>query len=109
VLAVFQPHLFSRTRDFLDGFAASLGQFHKVALLDIYPAREVPITGITSTLLAQKIKENTPQATVVEVLEKTEIASFIEKMKTRIVVMIGAGDIGSEIDRLTKNWAHEKI
>jgi UDP-N-acetylmuramate--alanine ligase len=109
VLAVFQPHLFSRTRDFLDGFAASLGQFHKVALLDIYPAREVPIAGITSTLLAQKIRKNTSQATVVEVLEKTEIASFIEKMKTRIVVMIGAGDIGVEIDRLTKNWAHEKI
>ncbi len=109
VLAIFQPHLFSRTRDFLDGFAASLGKFPRVGLLDIYPARELPMEGITSALLAQKIKENTASKATVTVLEKNEIESFIKENKTRIVVMIGAGDIGVEIDRITKNWLHEKI
>src|SRR5690554_551379 len=54
-IAIFQPHLFSRTRDFLDGFATSLSQFDEVILLDIYPARELPIEGVTSQLLLSKI------------------------------------------------------
>ena len=55
ILAIFQPHLFSRTRDFADEFATSLSQFHEILLLDIYPAREIPIEGITSKWLLSKI------------------------------------------------------
>src|SRR5690606_10330808 len=55
ILGVFQPHLFSRTRDFMDGFAESLSQFDELILLDIYPARELPIEGITSDVLLEKI------------------------------------------------------
>src|SRR5690606_29112384 len=50
-IAIFQPHLFSRTKDFLDGFSSSLSQFDEVILLDIYPARELPIPGVNSELL----------------------------------------------------------
>ena len=55
VLAIFQPHLFSRTRDFADGFAESLSQFDEVLLMDIYPARELPMEGITSEWLLGKM------------------------------------------------------
>ena len=55
VVAIFQPHLFSRTRDFADGFAKSLSKFDEVLLLDIYPARELPIVGITSSWLLDKM------------------------------------------------------
>ena len=61
ILAVFQPHLFSRTRDFIDGFAKSLSQFDEVLLLDIYPARELPIEGVTSAWLLDKIENEHKQ------------------------------------------------
>ena len=55
VLAIFQPHLFSRTKDFADEFAKALSQFDEVILLDIYPARELPIEGVNSSWLLSKI------------------------------------------------------
>ncbi len=99
VLAVFQPHLFSRTRDFMDDFATSLAQFDQLALLDIYPARELPIEGISSAVLRTKIcaLDNAPEVNIV--IEKQDVAEFIEEMDTRIVVMIGAGDIGVVIQK----------
>ena len=64
VLAVFQPHLFSRTRDFADGFAKSLSQFDEILLLDIYPARELPLEGVTSKGLLQQISN--PKKALIE-------------------------------------------
>ena len=64
VLAIFQPHLFSRTRDFVDDFAKSLSQFDEVLLLDIYPARELPIEGVTSAWLLSKIKNKNKQLVI---------------------------------------------
>ena len=58
VLAIFQPHLFSRTKDFADDFAKSLSQFDEILMLDIYPARELPMEGITSSWLLSKMKKN---------------------------------------------------
>jgi UDP-N-acetylmuramate--alanine ligase len=103
-LVVFQPHLFSRTRDFMDEFAQALSQFDKVGLLAIYPARELPIDGIHSELLCQKIRslENAPE--IARVVEKKDLEEFIEEMNTRVVLMLGAGDIGVEINQLTKKW-----
>lgn len=109
VTAVFQPHLFSRTRDFMDGFASSLAQFNAVGLLDIYPARELPMDGITSTVLLEKIQMIKGDSGICELVQKHDLESFINRVNTRVVVMIGAGDIGVEIDRLTKIWSHEKI
>ncbi len=109
VLAIFQPHLFSRTRDFMNEFVLSLAQFDKLALLDIYPARELPIEGITSQVLCSKIQKLDKKPAVVTVLDKSDITEFVEEMNTRIVVMIGAGDIGIEIQKLTSKLLHHEL
>lgn len=97
-LVVFQPHLFSRTRDFMDDFAASLSAFDEVMLLEIYPAREQPITGITSGVLLEKISQERKKIVV-----KENLLEAIKASETRIVVMLGAGDIGVEILKITKS------
>jgi UDP-N-acetylmuramate--alanine ligase len=89
VLAIFQPHLFSRTKDFGDGFAKSLSQFDEVLLLDIYPARELPIEGITSGWLLYKMTNNDKK-----VVSKKDLITEILKSDAKIIVTIGAGDIG---------------
>lgn len=100
-LIVFQPHLFSRTRDFGDDFAESLSRFDEVLLLEIYPARELPIEGIDSNWLLKKIK------TEKRLVSKTELAQFMLASKTRIKMIVGAGDIGAEVDHLTEILEHE--
>ena len=89
VLAIFQPHLFSRTRDFADGFAKSLSKFDEVLLLDIYPARELPIEGITSSWLLDKMTNEHKK-----VVSKTDLITQILESEAKIIVTIGAGDIG---------------
>ena len=95
-LIVFQPHLYSRTQDFVAGFARSLSQFDEVLLLDIYPAREKPRKGITSSWLLEKIK------TKKKLITKTQIAASLLDSKTRIQLLVGAGDIGEEVATVTK-------
>ena len=92
VLAVFQPHLFSRTKDFADEFARSLSQFDDILLLDIYPARELPIEGITSEWLLEKIDNPNKK-----LIQKSELITEILKTKNKIIVTIGAGDIGEMV------------
>ena len=89
VLAIFQPHLFSRTKDFADDFAKSLSAFEEVLLLDIYPAREVPMKGITSNWLLEKMKSEHKK-----VVSKLDLIPSILKSDAKIIVTIGAGDIG---------------
>jgi UDP-N-acetylmuramate--alanine ligase len=102
VLAVFQPHLFSRTRDFIDGFADSLSKFDEVKLLDIYPARELPIEGVTSQWLLGKI-ENPNKALVM----KENLFHIFKETDAEVLVTIGAGDIGEMVKEL-KNMLYEK-
>ncbi|WP_417889354.1 UDP-N-acetylmuramate--L-alanine ligase [Xanthomarina gelatinilytica] len=97
VLAVFQPHLYSRTRDFADEFAKSLSQFDEVMLLDIYPARELPIEGVTSAWLLDKMETKNKQ-----VIHKSELVSKIKESQAQIVLTIGAGDIGEEVKHIKK-------
>jgi len=97
VLAVFQPHLFSRTKDFVDEFATSLSQFDEVMLLDIYPARELPIEGVTSSWLLQKIQNKNKQLVV-----KNELVTKIKESKAQVILTIGAGDIGAEVEQIKK-------
>ncbi|PHR89475.1 MAG: UDP-N-acetylmuramate--L-alanine ligase, partial [Leeuwenhoekiella sp.] len=97
VLAVFQPHLYSRTRDFMEDFAASLSQFDELLLLDIYPAREEPIEGVNSWSLLNLI--TTPHK---ELVQKQELREKLEASEASVKVMMGAGDIGEEILKLTK-------
>ncbi len=95
VLAVFQPHLFSRTKDFADDFAESLAKFDTVFLLDIYPAREEPIPEITSEWLLGKIEN--PQKKIVK---KRNLIEEIKKQTLDILVTMGAGDIGLEVSKI---------
>ncbi len=98
---IFQPHLFSRTRDFADDFVKSLAQFDKVYLLDIYPARELPIKGITSNWLVEKINKISKKAIVIRFNEQ-EILSIINNQKNSVIAMLGAGDIGKLINSVYK-------
>ncbi len=86
--AVFQPHLFSRTRDFASGFAESLSIADHVLLLDIYPARELPMEGVTSSLIFRDIQSKTKRQCT-----KDELVGVVRDMKPSLLVTIGAGDI----------------
>ena len=85
---VFQPHLFSRTQDLCDGFAASLSAADEVVLLPIYPARELPIPGVTSEMIIEKMTHN-----YVVLLEKEAVSAWVKKQQPKLLVMAGAGDI----------------
>ncbi|HEX9600260.1 MAG TPA: UDP-N-acetylmuramate--L-alanine ligase [Mariniflexile sp.] len=102
VLAIFQPHLFSRTRDFIDGFAKSLSQFDEVLLLDIYPARELPMEGITSAWLLSKMTNENKQ-----LVSKADLLQKIHESNAQIVLTIGAGDIGEEVKHIKKEFSLE--
>lgn len=93
VTAVFQPHLFSRTRDFMDEFAESLSIADALILLDIYPARELPIPGITSSVLLDKIN-----LTEKRLVAKSELIKILEGTDTDVLVTIGAGDIDQFVE-----------
>ncbi|MBC8154734.1 MAG: UDP-N-acetylmuramate--L-alanine ligase [Bacteroidetes bacterium] len=92
VTAVFQPHLFSRTRDFADEFGESLSLADHVILLDIYPARELPIEGVTSELIFRSITAKAKTQCT-----KAELLGVLQKMKPSLVVTIGAGDIDQSL------------
>ncbi len=97
VLAIFQPHLFSRTHDFGDEFAESLSAFDEILLLDIYPARELPMPGITSDWLLQKMTNEHK-----ELVEKKDLVKKIVSSDAAIIVTIGAGDIGEWVPTIKK-------
>lgn len=99
---VFQPHLFSRTRDFAAGFAESLSQFDEVILLDIYPAREAPIAGITSAWLLEMISSEEKS-----LVQKEKLASVLKASSSKIKLMVGAGDIGAEVEKIVKILSNE--
>jgi len=88
ITAVFQPHLFSRTRDFFDEFATSLSEIDDIVLLPIYAAREEPINGITSEILLSKVKSNQKS-----ILSPEEAINHCIESKSEIILTIGAGDI----------------
>ncbi len=86
--AIFQPHLFSRTRDFADEFAESLSIADHVLLLDIYPAREMPIEGITSAIILRNVRSKTAN-----LCTKDQLSDVVREGKPTLLVTIGAGDI----------------
>ena len=88
ITAIFQPHLFTRTRDFADGFAESLDMADQVILMNIYPARELPIEGVTSKIIFDKMKKENKIIT-----EDIQLLNTISKIDSKVFVTIGAGDI----------------
>lgn len=94
---VFQPHLFSRTRDFADGFAASLDLLDETFLLEIYPARELPIPGITSATILGKMK-----STHASIVSPEALIAHFRKNKPEVLLTLGAGDIDRLVSPLTR-------
>ncbi len=103
VLAVFQPHLFSRTQDFVDDFAKELSMFDELLLLDIYPAREKPIEGVNSEWLLNKIELGKKK-----LVSKENLIKDIKNSEAKVIVMLGAGDIGMMINEVVKELKIDK-
>ncbi|QSE99044.1 UDP-N-acetylmuramate--L-alanine ligase [Fulvivirga lutea] len=101
VTAIFQPHLFTRTRDFVDGFAESLDLADEVILLDIYPAREEPIEGVTSKIIYDKMQ------TEKVLINKEELLNHLENENYEVIATIGAGDIDKLVEPI-KEHLNEK-
>ena len=93
---VFQPHLYTRTRDFAEGFSESLSLADEVVLLDIYPARELPIAGVTSEMLLEGI-----HAGKKILIKKDQVMEYLKESQPEVLVTMGAGDI----DRLVPGIA----
>ncbi len=92
---IFQPHLFSRTRDFAEGFAQSLSQANEVILLDIYPAREKPMLGVTSRIIFEQIENQNKK-----LIHKDELVKYIDENRPELLVTLGAGDIDRLVEPL---------
>jgi UDP-N-acetylmuramate--alanine ligase len=97
IAVIFQPHLFSRTQDFIEDFAISLARFDELLLLDIYPAREEPIKGVTSGWLLSKINLESKK-----LLSQEALKDEMVKNNADVIVMLGAGDIGELVDPVMK-------
>lgn len=98
VTAVFQPHLYSRTRDFMSEFAQSLSLFDEVVLTEIYPAREKPIKNINSENLLNRIENNNKC-----LITKSNLPKYLSKSSSDILVIMGAGDISEEVNSIKKH------
>lgn len=97
ITAVFQPHLYTRTRDFATEFARALSGVDKLILLDIYPARELPIPGVTSELIFKDV--TAPEKVM---LTKGELMDYLSTESIDVLMTIGAGDIDRFIEPITK-------
>ena len=96
VTAIFQPHLYTRTRDLYEEFAEALNEADEVVLLPIYPARELPIEGITTEIIAKLVTKPC------RIVEREELAKTIGEMATDVVVSFGAGNIDACCEDLAK-------
>lgn len=101
ITGIFQPHLYTRTRDFADEFAAALSRVDKLILLDIYPAREEPIPGVTSQIIFDKV--TAPEKVL---MRKEELMPYLEKEKLDVLATFGAGNIDRYIEPITQLLSH---
>lgn len=98
---IFQPHLFTRTRDFADDFASVLSTVDELLLLDIYPARELPLEGINAQFLLDKITLESKR-----VIEKDGVIKYVRDEKPELILTVGAGDIDTIIEPIKKILDH---
>lgn len=99
IVAAFQPHLFSRTRDFVDGFAESLSLLNHVVLLDIYPARELPMEGVTSKIIFDKMTSANKI-----LCSKVEAVELLKQQEPEVLLTLGAGDIDQLVGILKEQF-----
>ncbi len=98
ITAIFQPHLFSRTNDLYSEFGEALSAADRVILLPIYPARELPMEGVTSQLIADCVETDE----VIEIVDKERVAEYVASIDTDIVISFGAGDIELQCEKLAE-------
>ena len=98
ITAIFQPHLYTRTRDFYKDFADALSQLDEVILTEIYPAREEPIEGVTSKLIYDNLKEGVKK----EMIKKDEVLDYVKNHDFEVLIVLGAGDLDAQVPSITK-------
>ena len=98
ITAIFQPHLYTRTRDFYNDFANALSQLDEVILCDIYPAREQPIPGVTSKLIYDNLKPGVEKS----LISKYDVLDLVKKRDFDVLVVLGAGDLDNLCPQITK-------
>ena len=97
ITAIFQPHLYTRTRDFYKDFAEALSQLDEVVLTEIYPARELPIEGVTSQLIYDNLKEGVKK----EMIQKAQVLDYVKTHEFEVLVILGAGDLDNMVPQIT--------
>ena len=98
ITAIFQPHLYTRTRDFYKDFADALSQLDEVILCDIYPAREQPIPGVTSKLIYDNLKPNVKKS----MIHKEDVLDLVRNRDFDVLIVLGAGDLDNYVPQITK-------
>lgn len=98
ITAIFQPHLYTRTRDFYKDFANSLSLLDEVILCDIYPAREQPIPGVTSKLIYDNLKPGVEKS----MIHKEDVLDLVKNRDFDVLVILGAGDLDNYVPQITK-------
>lgn len=98
ITAIFQPHLYTRTRDFYKDFADALSQLDEVILCDIYPAREQPIPGVTSKLIYDNLAEGVEKSMV----KTDEVLNLVKSRDFDVLVILGAGDLDNQVPKIAK-------
>nr|WP_314996466.1 UDP-N-acetylmuramate--L-alanine ligase [uncultured Prevotella sp.] len=98
ITAIFQPHLYTRTRDFYQDFAHALSNFDEVVLTEIYPAREAPIEGVTSKL----IYDNLAASVEKHLIEKKDVLEFVKQHDTDVLVILGAGNLDNDVPQIAQ-------
>jgi UDP-N-acetylmuramate--alanine ligase len=98
ITAIFQPHLYTRTRDFYKDFADALSQLDEVILTEIYPARELPIEGVTSQLIYDNLKPGVKK----EMIQKDDVLDYVKNHDFEVLIVLGAGDLDNQVPQMTK-------
>ncbi len=98
ITAIFQPHLYTRTRDFYQDFADALSLLDEVVLTEIYPAREQPIEGVTSRLIYDNLKEGVKK----EMIHKDEVIDYVKSHNFEVLIVLGAGDLDNQVPQIAK-------
>ena len=98
ITAIFQPHLYTRPRDFYKDFADALSQLDEVILTEIYPAREEPIEGVTSKLIYDNLKEGVKK----EMIQKDQVLDYVKNHDFEVLIVLGAGDLDAQVPSITK-------
>ena len=98
ITAIFQPHLYTRTRDFYKDFASALSQLDEVVLCDIYPAREQPIPGVTSKLIYDNLAEGVEKS----MIRKEDVLDFVRSRDFDVLIVLGAGDLDNYVPQIAE-------